>query len=125
MSRARRLSEIAKANQPVFESTNGSHWWLADPSAKSDPQPSAPVVPHEQEPVAVSPMGIAVHSATTNGSGAKFLETASHSVIEPVSCVRLEEALQETVVPPPPDLPSRLRGLKQRLLLRRRRAAQL
>lgn len=54
MSRARRLSEIAKANQPVFSSTNGTQWWLADPSSKPEPEPAPPPGTPEPQPAAVA-----------------------------------------------------------------------
>lgn len=42
MSRASRLAEIAKANQPAFSSESGNHWWLADASPKPEPESAAP-----------------------------------------------------------------------------------
>ncbi len=39
MSRARRLAEIAKANQPAFSSESAMDWWLADAAPKPEPPP--------------------------------------------------------------------------------------
>lgn len=61
MSRARRLAEIAKANQPAFTSESGDHWWLADPSVKPEP---APLPPHIEEPAPVA----AVSAVALNGT---------------------------------------------------------
>ena len=65
MSRARRLAEIAKANEPVF---SGSHWWLADTSSKQetpspDPAPTAAVEADEHSTV---PVLAAAHAGKGN-----------------------------------------------------------
>ena len=60
MSRARKLSEIAKANQTVFSSTNGTQWWLADPSAKNDPEPAPPSEHPEPQPAVARQAIVAV-----------------------------------------------------------------
>jgi hypothetical protein len=114
MSRARRLSEIAKANQPVFDST-GNQWWLADASAKKEqqtvPQPDSPEVP-EPEPVAVAA------SAVASQNGNPHISSAHGAVPAPVAAqpVRIQAAAEETPDPISPDLPSRLSGFKERFL---------
>jgi hypothetical protein len=45
MWRARRLKQIAEANQPVFVSTTGTHWWLADAPSKHEPSQSVSPAP--------------------------------------------------------------------------------
>jgi hypothetical protein len=45
MWRARRLKQIAEANQPAFGSTTGSEWWLADASSKKETQQSVSPAP--------------------------------------------------------------------------------
>ncbi|MGB6690895.1 MAG: hypothetical protein WBE76_23930 [Terracidiphilus sp.] len=45
MWRARRLKQIAEANQPVFTSTSGTHWWLADAPGKQEPSQSVSPAP--------------------------------------------------------------------------------
>src|SRR5580658_103661 len=53
MSRARRLAEIAKANQPAFSSESAMDWWLADAAPK--PAPPPPDLPKSVPPQAVAP----------------------------------------------------------------------
>lgn len=37
MWHARRIKEIAESNQPVFASTSGMQWWLAEAPSKQEP----------------------------------------------------------------------------------------
>jgi hypothetical protein len=68
MSRARRLSEIAKANQPVFSSTNGTQWWLADPSPKNDPDPAPPSDVPEPQPATARQVAVALQESKPESS---------------------------------------------------------
>jgi len=118
MSRARRLSEIAKANQPVFDSS-GNQWWLADPSAKKEqpaPQSNSSAAP-EQEPVAVAASAFALQDGSPQASGTSGAAPAPHRL--PV--VSAEPLAEEVPNPEPRDLPSRLSGFKGRFLSRGRR----
>jgi hypothetical protein len=45
MWRARRLKQIADANQPAFGSTTGTEWWLADASSKNEPSQNVSPAP--------------------------------------------------------------------------------
>jgi hypothetical protein len=116
MSRARRLSEIAKANEPVFDST-GNQWWLADASAKKEqqtiPQPDSPAVP-EPEPVAVAASASGV--ALQNGN--PHISSANGAAPAPVAAqaMRVQARAEEIPDPTTPDLPSRLSGFKERFL---------
>jgi hypothetical protein len=114
MSRARRLSEIAKANEPVFDST-GNQWWLADPSAKKEQptvsQPESPAVP-EPEPVAVAASAVALQS------GNSHISSSNGAAPAPVAAqaMRVQARAEEIPDPTTPDLPSRLSGFKERFL---------
>ena len=124
MSRARRLSEIAKANQPVFDSS-GDQWWLADPSAKKEqqtaPQSLSSGTPEpEPEPVAVASLAIASqngnpHISSSNGPAPAPTPVASHAV-------HVQATVEESLDPAPRDLPSRLSGLRGRFLSLRRKS---
>lgn len=107
MSRARRLAEIAKANEPAF---TGAHWWLADPSAKPDPVQQAPASEPSGKPAEL--VGVAVHAAETapvrSAEVASFSIQASHSDPEPVSAT---EPVQN-----PPILASKMTGLREKFL---------
>jgi len=136
MSRARRLAEIAKANEPAF---SGTQWWLADPSAKSDPDspPAPPEPPKAAEPV---PAGVAVPAAETQAQLAvsekqlTIVEAAVPHAVEPSSVPfmatsPLNLSGQGTSTEPghsSGDLVTRLSGLKEKFLGlgRKSRAAQ-
>lgn len=45
MWHARRIKEIAESNQPVFASTSGMQWWLAEAPSKQEPSNSVSQVP--------------------------------------------------------------------------------
>jgi hypothetical protein len=116
MSRARRLSEIAKANQPVFDST-GNQWWLADPSAKKEqqaiPQPDSPAAPEpEPEPIAVAASVV----ASQNGNPQIFSANAAAPTSFAPQAVRVQAKAEESSDPTSRDLPSRLSGFKERFL---------
>lgn len=116
MSRARRLSEIAKANQPVFDAT-GNQWWLADASAKKEepatPQPDSSGIPEpEPEPVAVASSAVALQNAILHSSSANGVATLP--LLSPVA--RAQATVEEAPDGTPRDLPSRLSGLKERFL---------
>lgn len=123
MSRARRISEIAKANQPVFDSS-GNQWWLADPSAKKEeqraPQSDCSGTPEpEPEPVAVASLAVALqncnpHISSSNGTAPASASVASHAV-------HVQATVEESPDSAPRDLPSRLSGLKGRFLSLRRK----
>jgi hypothetical protein len=97
MSRARRLSEIAKANQPVFSSTNGTQWWLADPSSKSDPQPALPMEEPEPQPVAARHAAVALQDSKTESP-------AVQSSTEAVVLFEPPELKTASIHFPPPEL---------------------
>jgi hypothetical protein len=100
MSRASRLAEIAKANEPAF---TGAHWWLADPSAKPDPvQQAAPSVPSGTP--AAELVSVAVHNVEAQVS---IAEAA------PVRAVEVEN---------PPILASKMTGFRERFLWLGRRS---
>jgi hypothetical protein len=115
MSRARRLSEIAKANEPVFDST-GNQWWLADPSAKKEQQtssqPDSPAVP-EPEPVAVAASAVAMQIGNPHISSANGAVPPAPAAVQTV-CVQAKA--EENLDPISRDLPSRLSGFKERFL---------
>jgi hypothetical protein len=96
MSRARRLSEIAKANQPVFDSTNGTQWWLADPTPKSDPQPIPPSADPEPKPAKAHQAAVALHETQPENSAEQ--SSAPTSVLLPPS--ELQESPNHF---PPPE----------------------
>ncbi len=122
MSRSRRLSEIAKANQPVFGSANGTQWWLADPSSKGDPEPAPPSNDLEPQPAAIGQTAVAMQDSNAEipvappSAPAPILlqqpepQTPSNGSVaaQPVGAVASE--------PASPDLPSRLSSLKDRFL---------
>jgi hypothetical protein len=115
MSRARRLSEIAKANEPVFDAT-GNQWWLADPSAQKD-QPTPPQLDSsgfpEPEPVAVASSAIALPIASLHGSSA--MSAPAVPLASPVGA-RTQATIEVDPDQTPRDLPSRLSGLKEKFL---------
>ena len=102
MSRARRLSEIAKANQPVFSSTNGTQWWLADPSSKTEPDPAPPSKIPDPEPAAVAHAAVAVQDAQLEGVPAQSpipAPVVSHSSgLQEPSNEFAEPELEETAI---------------------------
>jgi len=75
MSRARRLAEIAKANEPVF---SGPHWWLADPSAKPEPAPPAAL----PEPVPAPEPVRAAAAAPAAGTQLTIIEVHAPEALE-------------------------------------------
>lgn len=114
MSRARRLSEIAKSNEPAF---NGTYWWLADPSTNPQPgQPSASAAPAEElVPVAVS-------NASVNGKHAEP-KPASSLQASPSHANGAAASASTPTAHPTADtsnssghLTSRLAGLKEKFL---------
>lgn len=58
MGRARRLKEIADANQPAFDLTKGTLWWLEEtpnnPRRTQPRQPQKPVLTSQQEVITPS-----------------------------------------------------------------------
>ena len=123
MSRARRLAEIAKANQPAFNSDNGTQWWLADPSAKKDPSQPDPMAPPEAEakPAAEEPARVTVR--TTAGQNGRVTDPRMTQPQPARNTVRVSTNHQEQLREAPaeqnprttgPQLASRFAGLKER-----------
>jgi hypothetical protein len=97
MWRARRLKEIAEANQPAFVSTSGTHWWLAEPQSKHEAQQSVPAAPakavSESKPdeyfiamssalgAATDPTRDAAASAPENGAADSLKDTPQQSTL--------------------------------------------
>jgi len=116
MSRARRLAEIAKSNQPAF---NGTYWWLADPSGAHLPQPE----PHEELVPAAA--GHAAASAIANPSESACAD-AHAAPVPPVSAAATVAAPPRSQDNPSASgLPSKLSNLKEKFqwLGRRSRSA--
>jgi hypothetical protein len=114
MSRARRLSEIAKSNEPAF---TGNYWWLADPSAKTEPTaPEAPVAPVEPPEKELVPAGPAHVTASVNGHRPEP-QTPSPSPVAPlpVAAAPAPEPASAEPAQPATQLASRLGTLKDKL----------
>jgi hypothetical protein len=80
MWRARRLKQIADANQPAFASTTGTEWWLADASSKNEPSQSVPPAPSAKPAAAESKTDeyfIAMSSTMSSTSSATPAQAAS------------------------------------------------
>ena len=114
MSRARRLAEIQKANQPAF---SGTQWWLAEPAPKASAaeagSPSAEAttsVLDSQEPV-LAAVGAASHQAV---AVAEQIPAAALRTVVPAAPVQEPEAVRDTERAT--DLPSRVSSLKERFL---------
>ena len=117
MSRARRLSEIAKSNEPAF---SGNQWWLADPSAKSETPQSEPVA----EPVAVAAPrldaaqgAVDQHVPVPLAIAASRIESIAEDSRTPASPAHTESVKEEIACANPSDLMARLSALGQRLLI--------
>jgi hypothetical protein len=97
MSRARRLLEIAKANEPAFSSKDGAQWWLADspvkvePGAPAEPSASADPVPEtaKAQPLAAAESGIVASQAAQED----VLKVDAMGI--PEALAALEEPLEE------------------------------
>ncbi len=133
MSRARRLSEIAKANQPVFSSTNGSHWWLADPSPKGDPESAPPSKDPEPQPAPVGQIAVALQDSKSENPAVPLPAQATILLQQPEPVPHQAEpqapsngAVSAQPEPASRDLASRLSSLKDRFLWlgRRNRTAE-
>jgi hypothetical protein len=117
MSRASRLAEIAKANQPAF---SGAHWWLADPSVHHDPGPAKasldPAAAATPDRVAVE-VTDAVAQLSAVGASASGSQNAS---LRPVATTHLlstsEAALKQEPEQSESHLATRLGGLKGKFL---------
>jgi hypothetical protein len=125
MSRASRLAEIAKANEPVF---SGSHWWLADPSAKAaePPAPASPAEVVEPEENAAVPLFAASHAS--NGKKAVVAiseQKIAQAGVEADSVPMVEEPERIISEHTTEDLPSRLSGLREKFLWLGRRNRQV
>jgi hypothetical protein len=125
MSRASRLAEIAKANEPVF---SGSHWWLADPSAKPA-EPQAPASPAEaSEPEEKAAVPLFASSLASNGKSAVVAmseQRIAQASVEADSVPMVEEPERIISERSSEDLPSRLSGLREKFLWLGRRNRQV
>jgi hypothetical protein len=118
MSRASRLSEIAKSNEPAF---NGTYWWLADPASNTQPAKVADPESHAEELVPVA----ATHaSAQTNG------QFAEPRLVNRPQAAQLPVSMATAQLPAPVaesaqtsnGLGSRLGGLREKFLWLGRRS---
>lgn len=126
MSRAqKRLAEIAKANEPAF---SGPQWWLADPSVKSDPPPSAPVQQPASAPSHAAPAPEPVRVAESpltiiEAPAPKTVDSAPVAVAEAVTLAA--SAPQAQPEAGAGELVTRMSGLKERFLWLGRRSRTL
>jgi hypothetical protein len=112
MWRARRLKEIAEANQPAFVSTTGTHWWLADVPSKPEPQQSVSPAPaaaaSESKPVsesksdeyfiALSSAADAKRAAAARAAEETIADSVSNSMQESVRFERTADAKEESLM---------------------------
>jgi hypothetical protein len=113
MSRARRLAEIAKANEPAF---SGSHWWLADPSARSENESasnSSNGARNGHVPVAVADGDARVAVATET---AVLTSEAADSAAHTVEAQAPSKPAETEPEPTRPALATRLSSLKEKFL---------
>ena len=97
MWRARRLKEIAEANQPAFVSTTGTHWWLAEAPSKNERSQSVSPAPA----IAVSeskPDEYFIAMSSAMGSARDVVASAD----EKRSADPVRSALQEIALPTVP-----------------------
>jgi hypothetical protein len=117
MSRARRLAEIAKANQPAF---SGTQWWLADPSTGPDPaQPEAragSAASPQPERVAVAANAAVAQLSLVAAPAASSQEPASSAVHAAAPLIASEAATEDEPERNHSDLATRLIGLKEKFL---------
>jgi hypothetical protein len=117
MSRASRLAEIAKANQPAF---SGTHWWLADPAAGDDSEPasaaSVPAAAAVSDRLAVTVAGAVAKLSAISAPSVSSQRTPSR----PVLSGQLQNVSQAVVKDESEQnqghLGSRLSGLKEKFL---------
>jgi hypothetical protein len=105
MWRARRLKQIAEANQPAFGSTTGSEWWLADASSKNNPpqsvSPAPSAKPAAQESktdeyfIAMSSTMSSTPAPVASADGKKSADSAWSDFLKPATPVARAEAKEE------------------------------
>jgi len=137
MSRARRLLEIAKANEAI--SSGGNHWWLAEAPPKPDPVPAPPAADLVPALKAEAAIPASVHSAIEAKEPAPEpiltqaldpgLEVNRHSVPEVVhqmAAVGVEpQPVEKRATVNTPDFATRLSGLKEKFSLFGRKTRSL
>jgi hypothetical protein len=91
MRRARRLKQIADSFRPAFESTTGTHWWLADVQSKPEPVLPASFAMTSTTPAPASVRASSGESATSPALAHSFecgtpgLRVAAASHVEPIA----------------------------------------
>jgi hypothetical protein len=115
MSRASRLSEIAKSNEPAF---NGTYWWLADAAANPQPAQAAdPASPAEElVPVAAGHASAVMNSQHSEPRPASKPQAAP---LPAATAAALEPAAEPAHTS---GLGSRLGGLREKFLWLGRRS---
>jgi hypothetical protein len=128
MSRARRLSEIAKSNAPIF---SGAQWWLADAAEK--PASGEPAQPSKEEPSAEAPATMAAQITSPEPAmeqaevlveavAARAPEAPAYAASAVAMEVSSEVAVAREREPESTDFASRMSSLREKFLWLGRRS---